>query len=71
MISRKRFDPLKRRPRARVFSWSRKRVVEVRWGCFVLMIRYVPFRGWRPVALVRLSPHRELMWPASPDEVVP
>lgn len=70
-VFRRRFDPLKRRPRARMFSWSRKRHVEVRWGCFVLTLRYVPFRGWRAVALVRLSPDRVLLWPSSSEEVVP
>jgi len=49
--------------RPRSCSWPKSELVPLTWACFILDIRYIRFRGWRPVRLKRVGLEGEVLWP--------
>jgi len=64
----RRFDPMKRCIRRRVFCWPRKEPFRVSWGGFFLTIRLFPYRGWQPIAFGRIGPPELYLWEANATE---
>lgn len=49
------------RPRAKMYSWSKRELVWVKWGGIVVSLRYHPHRGWTWVTVRRGSPTGDLV----------